>query len=140
MSLYAEDVNYWKTSRSDPDSWIEKTVRLITEKGGVVHHYGAATINGSSAFQIEFSIDSDTFRIKWPALKTQTGETRATKVQAATMMYHDVKAKLMNSLIFGAKAGFIQYLLVDGETVSERQNQETIGKLFRLEDKRQRAS
>jgi len=34
--MYAEEVNYWKTSRTSPDVWLEKAKREIIRAGGEI--------------------------------------------------------------------------------------------------------
>lgn len=41
--MYAEDVNYWKTGRSDVDTWIERAKKEIRDVAGVVHGSGSYT-------------------------------------------------------------------------------------------------
>lgn len=115
---YAEDVNYWQTSRSSPDDWLERVKKLIAEVGGVVEMeaFGNELETGRSAFMLGFRIGADRFKAIWPVLQAKTGNTKAAKVQAATLLYHDVKAKCMTAKVFGARQAFFQFwLLPDGQ-------------------------
>lgn len=128
--IYAEDINYWQTSSSAPDKWMEKTAQLITNLGGVVlqEGFGSEPQTGRAAYMMMFKIGDDTFKIIWPVLNSKTGNAIAAKRQAATMLYHDTKAKCLSTVILGARAAFFSYLVLpDGRTttqasVSELQN------------------
>jgi len=120
---YAEEVNYWQTSQTSPDVWMERTCKLISELGGTImaEGFGREPNTGRAAYMLAFKIGSDEFRIVWPVLPTQTqkGE-RAARIQAATFLFHDTKAKVLKSFIFGARAAFFEYLMLpDGTTAAE---------------------
>lgn len=85
---FAERCNYWKTSRSSPDSWLEKTIGLIEQFGGEVlaSGYGNEHMSGRAAYMMRFGVDGETFRIIWPVLPSESGDTLAARSQAATMM------------------------------------------------------
>ena len=69
---------------------------------------------------IAFSIGKDKFKVVFPVLDSKTGKAVAAKRQAATMLYHDIKAKCMVASVLGAKAAFFSYLMLpDGRTASE---------------------
>lgn len=118
MSLpYAETVNYWKTGRSSPDTWIDKTKRQIEAVGGVVRaeRYGSETFSGRAAFMLTFTLGEDSFKVVWPVLQSETGDEAAARRQAATMLYHDIKAKCISSAVLGARTAFFAHLeLPDG--------------------------
>lgn len=124
MTIYAEDVNYFKTSQSSSDSWIAKAKAEIKAAGGKVtgEAYGADQ-NGRAAFMLSFTFSDQPFKIVWPVLPTRTKrevDERAAKVQAATMLYHDVKAKAVSAKVHGVKAAFFQYMLMlDGRTAAQ---------------------
>lgn len=125
----AEDVNYWQTSQTDPDTWIEKTHKLILGFGGKIKSYafGSDPASGSAAYLLVFEMQGDYFRIVWPVLPTRSGKLRAAKIQATTLMYHDVKARLLTLEIFGARHAFFQYLMLsDGRVASEIASQELL--------------
>jgi len=120
---YAEDVNYWKTGKSDPDTWIAKAKELITKFGGTVimEGFGSEALTGRSAYMLGFSIGGDNFKIVWPVLPTKSGkDEKAARIQAATMLHHDVKAKCISAAVLGARAAFFSYLVLpDGRTTAE---------------------
>lgn len=118
---YAEDVNYWKTGRSGSDTWIEKAKNLIEEIGGEVisESFSHLPKTGQAAFLIEFTSGPDTFKIIWPVLPTKyDGEESAARRQAATFLYHDVKAKCMMAKIFGVRGAFFPFLELPGGKVA----------------------
>jgi hypothetical protein len=120
--LYADDVNYWKTSTADPDSWMTKARREIVAAGGSVHGemFGSQE-GGRAAYRLDFSFDRDHFRVIWPVLQPRNAkDIRAARVQAATMLYHDVKSKCVSAKVHGARAAFFQYaVLPDGRTAAQ---------------------
>ena len=118
---YAEDVgHYWQTGSSSPDVWIEKAKRQIEEVGGTINADAYGSMEGRAAFMIAFTIGDDRFKVVFPVLESKTGKSGAAKRQAATMLYHDIKAKCMTASILGTKAAFFSYLLLsDGRTASE---------------------
>jgi len=125
----AEEINYWKTSRTGADAWLEKTVKLIEDFGGQVleEYYGTDRTSGRSAYKLVFRLGSDTFDLVWPVLPSKTNDTAAAKRQAATMIYHRVKANLLHAKIFGARAAFFEFLLLpDGRTAAQASNDELV--------------
>lgn len=117
---YAEDINYWKTSKSAPDTWIDRAKRQIEGMGGEVLSEVFGTQLGRSAFMLHFEIGEDQFKAVWPVLPSKSGNERAAKIQAATLLYHDVKAKVIKATVFGARVAFFEHwLLPDGRTTAE---------------------
>jgi hypothetical protein len=119
---YAESLNYWKTSTARPDTWIGKTVKLIQSFGGTVigEAFGSEQNTGRSAYMLAFTLQGDSFKIVWPVLPSRTKNERAARVQATTMLYYDIKTKLLSVAIFGARTVFFQNLLLpDGRTAAQ---------------------
>lgn len=121
-TIYAEDVgNYWKTSQSSPDAWIDKAKKEIKSIGGkiITEIYGMDD-TGHSAFSLVFQIGTDTFKIVWSVLPTrQSKDEKAAKVQAATMLYHDVKHKVVMAKVKGVRTSFFEYLMLpNGQVLS----------------------
>lgn len=112
--MYAEDVNYWKTGRSDVDTWIERAKKEIRAVAGVVHGSGSYTddATGRGVIFIRFSFGNDEFNLKWVVLESKAGDIAAARRQAATALYHDVKAACVKLKFFGARAAFLPYLLL----------------------------
>jgi hypothetical protein len=118
--VYAEDVNYWKTGTSGPDAWIDKAKAEIRSAGGKVLNEAFGSQEGRAAFLLEFTFGGDRFRAVWPVLPSKTKAERAARIQAATMLYHDVKAKCVSAKVHGARAAFFQYaVLPDGRTAAQ---------------------
>ena len=118
--LYAEDVNYWKTGTTSADSWIARARVEIIAAGGEVGREGYGNEGGRAAYLLEFSFGRDRFRIVWPVLQSRTGNEKAARIQAATMLYHDVKAKCVSAKVHGMRAAFFQYaILPDGRTAAQ---------------------
>lgn len=135
--IYAEEINYWKTGRSAPDTWIEKTraqieklrdfpgckdAQVFTEGfGKEVTMDALGEITDRSAYMLGIVIGGEKFKVVWPVLPTKSGKDGlAAKIQAATMLYHDIKAKCMTAAVLGARTAFFSYLLLeDGRTAAE---------------------
>ena len=112
--LYAEEVNYWMTSRSSGDDWMDKTKTLIESFGGLHVDWVYGNQGGRSAYLIQFEFLETPYKIVWPVLESKTGNIRAARVQAATLIYHDVKAKCLTARVLGLRAAFFNYLMLPG--------------------------
>ena len=53
--IYAEDVNYWKTSRTSPDAWLAKAKREVARAGGQVLAAGCGSDGERAAYMLAFS-------------------------------------------------------------------------------------
>lgn len=114
---YAEDMNYFQTSQTGAETWISKAIRLIEHIGGTVitEAFGSEPSTGRAAYMLLFEIDGDRFKVMFPVLPCKIkSHERAARIQAATLLYHDVKAKCMIAAIFGNRAAFFQYFLLPG--------------------------
>jgi hypothetical protein len=120
-TIYADEVNYWKTSTTSPESWIEKTKKLIAEIGGKVHSDLIGTINGKTAVMIGFEIAGDQYKIIYTVLAVRDQrDLLAAKRQAVTAMYHEVKALIVSAKFRGIRGAFHSYLVLpDGRTAGE---------------------
>jgi len=124
--IYAEDVNFWMTGRSSPDTWIERTKKQIEQLGGKVMAEGfGSDAESRSAFMLGFEMSGDSFKIVWPVLTSKRGNTLAARIQAATMLYHYVKSVCLYAVIVGTRAAFFSHLMLpDGRTASQVANAE----------------
>ena len=129
---YADSLNYWKTSRSSPDTWIERARRHIEKLGGVIlgEAFGR-NAEGRSAYMLTFEVDGSRFRVVWPVLPVKKkNDEYAARVQAATMLCHDIKAKCLTAKVLGARSAFFPYMLLpDGRQISSLADPD-IEKLF----------
>lgn len=119
---HAEDVNYWKTSKSSPDTWMERSRRQIEKLGGEVlaEGFGSEPGMGRAAYMLAFELDGERFKVVWPVLPSKTGNERAARVQAATLLYHDIKARSISSAVLGTRVAFFSFLaLPDGRTAAD---------------------
>lgn len=129
----AEDLNYWKTSQASSDTWLDKTERLITEYGGEVTRRATGREHGREALMVEFHFGADTFRAVWPVLPSREGNGSAARRQAATMLYHEVKARAVRFRIFGPRQAFFEYLVLpDGRPLAQLAAPEIADALPRL--------
>ncbi|MEL6526016.1 MAG: hypothetical protein AAFQ07_09935 [Chloroflexota bacterium] len=127
----AYDVNYWKSSKSSPDTWVERTKDEIECIGGVILSELAGTMNGKTAFMIAFQLDDHYYKIVYEVLPIDDPKDLiAAKRQAATAMYHEVKALCVAAKFRGVKAAFNSYLVLeDGRTVAEHTEPDLIESL-----------
>lgn len=119
---YGEDVNYWQTSQSSPDRWMEKIKKQIHGLGGQVlmEGFGSEPMTGRSAYMMAFEIEGEKFKVVWPVLPSKKKNELAARRQAATMLYHDIKTKCLGAVVLGARSAFFSYLLLpDGRTAAE---------------------
>ena len=128
--MKAEDLgHYWKTSRKSSDAWMEATVNLIKKHGGtpLQSFSGIDMVSNRSAIMISFQMEGETFKITWPALESKTNNKRSSLVQAATLVYHAVKTRLLEAKIIGARSAFFGFLMLeDGRSMAEVSNHEII--------------
>ena len=119
--VYAEEINYWQTSVSQPDTWIDRAKKEIASIGGKIQvEMFGATADGRAAFMLGFTLGTDQFKIEWPVLPSRTGKDKAAKIQAATLLYHDVKHKVVMAKVKGARPAFLEYLMLpDGSTAGQ---------------------
>lgn len=120
--LYAEQVNYWRTSRSSPDLWLARIKELIKKAGGTVvaDGFGHDAISGTGAYILGFELAGQPYKIVWPILPSKTGDEVSAKRQAMTMMYHDVKSRIVSAKVLGPRAAFFSYLMLPGgQTASQ---------------------
>lgn len=125
---YAHDLNYWKTSKISASGWIEKSSDLIVKHGGTVLMSAKGKHLDSTAYCIEFSFHQERFKAVWPVLESEyKNEEKACEKQAATMLYHDIKARCLKIAIFGARHAFFDMVLLeDGRMVGQLSNDEIV--------------
>jgi hypothetical protein len=125
MSEYAEDLPYFKTSTTTPDTWIAKAVDQVEKAGGLLLSEGFGSSNGKSAYMIRFFVDQKNYRIVWPVAESKytndpKGFSNAARRQAATMLFHDVKAMCIKARALGSDVAFFSHLeLDDGRVANE---------------------
>ena len=118
---YAEDIgHYWQTSQSSPDGWIDRAKKIIVDLGGQILADGYGSASGQAAFMLAFKIKDQSYKVVWPVLPSHSGKETAAKRQAATLLYHDVKAKAMTASVLGIEVAFFSYMMLpDGRVSSE---------------------
>ena len=81
-----------------------------------------------SSFALQ--LGGEPFKITWPVLPTRHGSQKAAQIQAATMLYHDIKARCVSAKVLGGRAAFLTYLqLPDGRNASEAASTELVAAL-----------
>lgn len=121
---YCDELPYWRTSRTSPDGWIVKTIKLLRDLGAdSVSDAFVSANDGRATFAIVFTFEGDTFRVVWPVMRIRNPKDEsASRIQAATLLYHDCKAKAVSAKALGVRTAFIgQLLLKNGKTVQESQ-------------------
>ena len=118
---YAEDIkHYWQNSNSSPDVWIDRAKTIIKDMGGEILADGFGSAGGQAAFMLAFKFKEQQYKVVWPVLPTHCGKELPAKRQAATMLYHDVKAKAMTASVLGVEVAFFSYMMLpDGRVSSE---------------------
>ena len=131
--LFAEDVSYWKTSATSPDKWIEKAIKQIESAGGQVLRHAFGSDGGHEAYMIDFVLVDDAFKILWQVLPTRTKNNLAARRQAATALYHDVKARALSAKWIGSRGAFFSYImLADGRPAAMASAPELMSAMPRL--------
>lgn len=124
---YADEVDYWKTgSKRSPAQWIELARKQLVDHGATNIVSAEGEASGREAYMLQFEIQGATYKIVWPVLdlpwnlKEKETNRRAARVQAATTLYHDVKACCVKAARYGHRTGFFQFrLLPDGRSVQQ---------------------
>lgn len=130
--IQAEDLPYWKTGTSAPDKWLEKAATEIERAKGSMEFHGLAKHpkTGKWFYLMRFKIEGDFYKMEWPVLSawsTAKSAPQACRRQAATMLYHDVKAACVKTRVLGARVAFFAHLEVDGgRTASELGSSELV--------------
>lgn len=131
---FAEDVNYWKSGRSAPDTIIDEVCEMIEDCGGEVTQRLMGKVRQREAIRIQFELLDKTYLIVWPVLESRGGDTMAARRQATTFVKHDIKAKVMVCKVLGPERAFFDYLcLPDGRPVYEVSAIELAKQIPRLE-------
>jgi len=125
---FAETVNYWKSGQSSLGAILDKAHSIIERLGGIVTMKAEGIENGRAAFLLDFYFADERFRCIWPVLPTRKGGNElAAKRQAATLLFHDIKAKSLKCSIFGPRVAFFEYILLEnGQTIVQMNNYELI--------------
>lgn len=118
MPVHAEDVPYFQTGKSAVETWIERTKKEIASVGGKLQGemFGYDHATGQASFLLQFQIGDDVFKLIWPVLPCRKPvNERAAKIQAATALYHDVKAKVVAAKFKGTRTAFFEYLVLPND-------------------------
>ncbi len=120
--VYAEDAPYWRSGHATaPDTKLEQTVDLVRKFGGKVTANGYIEEPNRAAYMLAFEFDGEAFKVIWPVLPRNGRESaklretadRAAKLQAATFLFHSVKAKSIDAVVLGVRAAFVGDLLTE---------------------------
>ena len=115
MEAVARELSYWKTGKASPDEWLRKAARHVEDAGGEITERAIAMQYGREVVLLGFELDGDAFRLVWPVLEHESGDNQAAVRQAATMLYHDVKARCLAARVKGARWAFhAELMLPDG--------------------------
>ena len=116
---WADDLPYWKTGGSSPDSWLDKAAVEIERAGGQLIRRGYIEEATKASYMLEFTMDREHYRLLWPvALPKQAKDSLAARRQAATALHHAVKARCVEKRFRGSRAAFLADLVLpDGRAV-----------------------
>lgn len=82
--------------------------------------FGSEPQTGRAAYMLAFEFAGERFKVIWPVLSSKSGDQRAARIQAATMLFHDVKARCISAKVLGHRTAFFSYyLLPNGRTATE---------------------
>ncbi len=130
---YAEDVNYWKSGTSSPDTWMERAKKQVENLGGkVLMEAFGKDATERSAYMLAFEIGGDRFKVIWPVLPSKSGNEKAARIQAATMLYHDIKARCLTAMVMGTRSAFFSYLLLSDGRVATQADDDELADLFSM--------
>ena len=133
--MYAEDGNYWKTSSTSPDRWLDRAKTEIARAGGEVlaEGFGSEPQTGRAAYMLAFELGGDHFKMLRPVLPSKAGDSGAARIQAATALYREVKAACVKAKFLGSRAAFFAYLMLpDGRAAAEASASELLEALPKL--------
>jgi len=122
QQLCADDLPYWKTSASDPGTWLDRAAVEIERAGGEVIGQACGKLpGGGTAFVLQFKLEGDLFRIVWPVLTPRhEKDLLGARRQAATALFYDAKARCLSARFMGARAAFCAFMLLpDGRSVGD---------------------
>lgn len=126
----APDFPYWKTGRSSPDEWLRKAKVQIENAGGEITESGTIMQGGREIVMLGFRLADDVFRLIWPVLEHDPTENAAAVRQAATMLYHDCKARCVAARVKGGRWAFhAELVLPDGRMAGSLTDGDLLEKL-----------
>lgn len=131
---WGPNLPFWKSGRSEPGTWIEKTAKLISRWDGAEvlgSGYQRDPSTDVMAYVVAFTVHGASYRAVWPVLEHDERHQLAARRQAATMLYHDVKNRLLAAEVFGFRAAFMQYMaLPDGRLGMQAADEDSLPKLL----------
>jgi len=101
---------------------MDRSRRQIEKLGAQVlaEGFGSEPGRGLAAYMLAFELDGEGYKVIWPVLPTKTNNDKAARVQAATLLYHDIKAKCISAAVLGTRAAFFSFLMLpDGRTAAD---------------------
>lgn len=134
---YADEVPYFKTGTTTPDTWLEKAANEIKKREGAVVMRALANDiarGQGEAYLFVFMLEGEMFRVMWPVLPVRNDKDElAARRQACTMIFHDVKARCVSADVLGARTAFLSYLLLPGgQTAADISSPELAADLTKL--------
>lgn len=136
-TIYAEDVDYWKTGqRRSVSQWLDLAESQLVKHGAKDIMRATGTDAGHVTYLFAFVLNDQRFKMVWPVLpcrKKSDPNTESAKVQAATSLYHEIKNCVVIGNRYGKRTGFFSYqMLPDGRTVRELAAPELSGNIAGL--------
>ena len=119
---YAEEVNYWKTGTTAPDTILDNACKEVAKAGGTIMASAIGMMAGKAAIMMQFELGGAVHRITWPILDTSKGDvnTAAARRQAASFVFHDMKARALQFKVIG-QAAYADLRLIPGTNATARE-------------------
>jgi hypothetical protein len=106
--------------------WLDNAVKQLKDHGATDIVIAQGGQGGREVFMLQFTLRGMKHKVVWPVLplsmhvKDTESNLNAARRQAATSLYHDVKARCVAATRYGDRFGFFQFqLLPDGRTIQE---------------------
>lgn len=133
---YAEDLPYWKSGTQFRRA-IDEALNAISKNGGEITAEGTATIDGVTAFFVQFKMDGDEFRFVEKIAETRSrheSAKKSAKIQAAASLKHSIKARVNEAVRSGARKAFMSSLILPNGRVAHEESNISLQKLFAPSD------
>lgn len=72
MTVYAEQVNYWNTSKKSPDKLLTECEKMLTDVKATILTSGILKHQGNTIVILEFALQDAHYRMEWKPLRSKT--------------------------------------------------------------------
>lgn len=118
---YAEGINYWQSNSNDPNVTLGRAKKLIEDIGGRIDSEFIGMYQGQAMVVLGFTLQGESFRIDQVVLPSREKgpDCPAARRQAASMIHHAVKNRVVEAKVKGAVTAFVNYKLIQGTPVEQ---------------------